>query len=290
VTQEAALAQRHERQLAAPGGVEDSGDQDGFAGVSSQPSETLHPADRDPEAGCYRHLDSADPDQNLNSVTRVQKVNSAAEDRVQNLNPATEIPEKQRDSAPVQNLNSVSVCSSSYIKTTTTTTTPAVNSAAAHPRELTGEEFHFPPQLSADEVVLAKRYLGRLSAGLRQDVLDEWQGRLGNAERSGQPIHNPIGYLAQLCNAVKTGAFQLTSLGLQVRRAREQTAARQRAEAHSEQRHLQALLATPPPAGPLIDRILAIRQQAHRRRGEGQSSEPPHPEDREHDPDEGSSP
>jgi hypothetical protein len=221
--------------------------------------------------------------QNLNSVSdiraqyeekqtddiQVQNLNSDSEEhRVQNLNSVSEnreeYQEKQSDSIRVQILNSVPVCSSSFFNKTTTTKTKtprSLNSAAIHRTDATDLELHFPTQLRVDERALARVYLGRIPTDRRQDVLDELQGRLGDGATGGPPIRNPIGYLVGLCNAADTDTFQLTSFGLQVRLARERTAERAQAEAAKDTHHRRELSAHPVPKGPLVDKLLAIRQQ-----------------------------
>jgi hypothetical protein len=171
----------------------------------------------------------------------------------------------------------VPVCSSRFFNKTTTTTTKtphSLNSAATHLTEASDLELHFPTQFRVDERALAQLYLDRLPTDRRQDVLDELQGRLGDSANGGPPIRNPIGYLVGLCNAADTDSFQLTSFGLQVRLARERTAERAQAEAAKDTHHRRNLSAHSPPKGPLVDKLLAIRQQAQNRRHSATSATP----------------
>jgi len=273
VIQETMRHPQHEQRLASLGGLEEHPDPKGADRFPDRQPQALDRSVEVPE-GVAQGQAGADRVQHLNSANGVQKSNSADENRVQHLNSDIETLEKQQDNTHVQNLNSVSVGSSSYKTktTTTTTTTPSVNPPAAHKPAPAWAEIHFPPQLSPNEIILAKTYLGRLPWGQRQDILDELQGRLGSAGHSGQPIRNPIGYLAQLCNAVRTEAFQLTSAGLHARQAREHAAQLANAEAKEERRYRQELLAEPPLASPLVNRIMAIRQQAQVRQRESRSS------------------
>jgi hypothetical protein len=157
-------------------------------------------------------------------------------------------------------------CSLNRVTTTTTKTPPSLSSAATHRTETTDLELHFPTQFRVDERALAQVYLGRLPADRRQDVLDELQGRLGDGANGGPPIRNPIGYLVGLCNAADTDTFQLTSFGLQARLARERTAEREKAESAKDNHHRRELSTHPVPKGPLVDKLLAIRQQVQDRR------------------------
>lgn len=134
----------------------------------------------------------------------------------------------------VQNSHSATCSSSNYINTTTTNT--------SNPRAR--EELHFPPRISANERKLAMMYLESIDENQRQDVLDEWHGRLLAANRGGTPIENPIGYLAGLCRRVKNSEFQIT-IGLRNRETREREKQRQEREklnAQAEQRKQEELL------------------------------------------------
>lgn len=128
--------------------------------------------------------------------------------------------------------------SSCYIKKTTTSTPrsdsdemTSVNAIVDATRSQI-----FPDALNPDERLLARMYIKNAPGPLRQDVLDELAGRLRTARKKGDPIANPIGYLAQLCKAATDGAFKLTSLGLQVQQARKQQAHLERMDDLSRER------------------------------------------------------
>lgn len=95
-------------------------------------------------------------------------------------------------------------------------------------------------------------YLNRVEQRQRQDVLDEWHGRLHSAERRGSPIDNPLGYFAGLCRGVGSGEFQIT-IGLKVRENRNRDAQRAREQKQrdeqEQQRRVTPLQVTPQPQG-----------------------------------------
>jgi len=185
-------------------------------------TEPEHPLDR--RVSSVQALQSGVPASRFFSVSahRLQKLKSESE------------PLHELKSAGPQNLKSVrSTSSCSLNKTTTTTTTPG---AASEKRESAEEPattaLIFPDSLNPDEHRLARMYLRQAPGPLRQDILDEFAGRLQAAEKQGAPIRNLVGYLAQLCKAAAGDTFKLTSPGLAVQQARKQ-------EAHLE--HMRAL-------------------------------------------------
>lgn len=141
-------------------------------------------------------------------VQKTHMDNNGENNRVQNMHLDANIA-----TPPMQNTHTV-VCSSNNINTTTT------NKQPSHACARSPEPLHFPPRISVNERNLAMMYLNSIDDSLRQDVLDEWHGRLNTANKRGNPIDNPIGYLAVLCQRAKTGEFQLT-IGLRIREARE---------------------------------------------------------------------
>ncbi len=154
------------------------------------------------------------------SSDRLQKLKSEAGDRLQNLKPARS-----------------SSCSSLQ-ETTTTTETGHKGEDGARSVE-TDESIGLlvlPEALRPDERLLARLYLKNAPASLRQDILDELAGRLRTAKTKGEPIGNPIGYLAQLCKAAAEGRFVLTSLGLQAQQARRRETHLKRVDEVSRER------------------------------------------------------
>jgi hypothetical protein len=140
---------------------------------------------------------------------RVQKkLNSAHQ--VQKLNSGIETKEKQQLGNRVQKLNSVS-CSSSDQKTTTT-------KDSRRDFEHRSRSLIWPSRLSPAECALVSGYLSKLDDALAQDVLDELQGRL--RDTNANPVRNPVAWLIASSKRAAQGEFQLTSLGLGVRRSR----------------------------------------------------------------------
>jgi len=123
--------------------------------------------------------------------------------------------QKMHSDSEMQKLHTVLHSSSNNINTITTCSSPSSENIART------DELYFPDDISANERDLAVMYLKPIPINQRQDVLDEWNGRLQSATNRNAPIDNPIGYLATLCRRAKSGEFQLT-IGLRVRDKREQ--------------------------------------------------------------------
>jgi hypothetical protein len=75
--------------------------------------------------------------------------------------------------------------------------------------------------LSENERVLADRYLERLPADRRQQVLDELEGRIRAEKKGAAPVISEVQFLAHLCRCVEKGTFQFV-LGLKVQEERDQ--------------------------------------------------------------------
>lgn len=167
--------------------------------------------------------------------------------RLQKLKPELDgVPLQNLKPEPLQNLKSER-SSSCYLNKTTTTTSNATDGeheTGETPTDST-RVLIIPDALKPDERLLARMYVKHAPAALRQNVLDELAGRLRASKSKGEPIGNPVGYLAQLCKAASAGAFKLTSLGLQVQQARKQDAHLKRVNELSRERaatHMQELL------------------------------------------------
>lgn len=167
--------------------------------------------------------------------------------RLQKLKPELDgVPLQNLKPGPLQNLKSER-SSSCYLNETTTTTSNAANGeheAGEAPADST-RALILPDALKPDERLLARMYVKHAPAALRQDVLDELAGRLRASKSKGEPIGNPVGYLAQLCKAANAGTFKLTSLGLQVQQVRKHDAHLKRVNELSRERaatHMQELL------------------------------------------------
>ena len=81
----------------------------------------------------------------------------------------------------------------------------------------------FPKEFNASEIKLAELYLKRIEPELQQAFLDETAAKIETKRKTSNPVRNPIGYLAWLCNAHMQGNTVLTSLGVRYaeKRARE---------------------------------------------------------------------
>lgn len=198
-------------------------------------------------------MTASDPNavQNLNRSHQVQNLNLVDHGRVQNLNSVGEVQGKQEDSGQVQNLNPA-LCSSS--EKNTTTAQPGEKNVQGH--------LVFPLQFSPEERHLADRHLSLVPEDIRQDVLDELQGRLLHRASSQKPVNNPLGYLMSLCQATQTGRFVLTSAGLQARQTRRQQRQHQKL---LDQHSAPPLPETPAKPCALARKLLDIRDRQRRR-------------------------
>lgn len=134
--------------------------------------------------------------------------------------------------------------SSKYINTTTTVTSKIEHEFSGEGSE-GEEELIFPAQLPENQRELARRYLARVPANERQDVLDELEGRLQAVRLGAKPLYDAMRYLHGLCQAVTRNEFEV-NLGVAVREARE----RKRDEAARRQLEIAERKAEPRAATP----------------------------------------
>jgi hypothetical protein len=136
----------------------------------------------------------------------VQKINPVQNDRVHSVN-------------PVKNDYDCS-CSSSYINIkTTTTNTEKIEKNFSEKIPLV-----FPVGLNAKEINLAKSNMAGIEPSLQQAILDEMAAKIQTQCKTSNPVRNPIGYLAWMCNAHRAGTAVLTSLGIRYAEKRENQA------------------------------------------------------------------
>ena len=79
----------------------------------------------------------------------------------------------------------------------------------------------FPNEFNASEIKLAELYLKRVETELQQAFLDETAAKIETKRKTSNPVRNPIGYLAWLCNAHTQGLTALTSLSIRYAEKRE---------------------------------------------------------------------
>lgn len=163
-------------------------------------------------------------------------------DRVQKLNANTEIHENHDVDDTVQKLNSekdASCSSSSFIKTTTTNTRAHAHARESSETELSplAADLRWPPQLTANELELARLYLRRAPVDRQQELLFELQGRLHAATGGNhRPIPNRIGYLHGMIDRCLDGTFAFSSYGLNARQYWETQDRLRQAEAAQDAR------------------------------------------------------
>ncbi|MES9927669.1 MAG: STY4528 family pathogenicity island replication protein [Candidatus Thiodiazotropha sp. 6PDIVS] len=171
--------------------------------------------------------------------------------------------QKMHSDTDKQKLHTVLHSSSNNINTITTCSSTSSENIART------DELYFPDDISANERDLALMYLKPIPINQRQDVLDEWNGRLLSATNRNAPIDNPIGYLATLCRRAKSDEFQLT-IGLRVRDKREQRhkqaeAEKRRSEIEQQrQQEIAASVVEKPEQrlSPIEKRLRQIQEQA----------------------------
>ena len=234
---------------------------------------------------------------NLGSESQNQKLNLELKTQVQKLNPSTENKPKQIDNLQAQKLNPVAKsqvqklnpvvqsCCCINQKTTTLLTTsaekstqgtienpppPAFSPGRVSVSTAAEDVLHLPPQLTANDQVLAQLYLEPIPQPQRQNVLDELQGRIQQAAQNGKPIRNPVGYLVQLCHAAQQHHFQFTDVGLQVQKTRQ---SQQEMKERSSTKPKPMTVQQPKPpslpksanANPLVKRLLEIQRYVQTR-------------------------
>ena len=205
--------------------------------------------------------------QDSTHVQNLHSVQTENNDHVQNSHmdnqPLNSQVQKMHSDSDKQILHTVLHSSSNNINTITTcSSTPSENISP-------DSELYFPDGISANERDLALMYLKPIPLDQRQDVLDEWNGRLQSATNRNAPIDNPIGYLATLCRRAKSGEFQLT-IGLRIRDKREQRhkqaeAEKRRSELEQQrQQEIAASVVEKPEQrmSPIEKRLRQIQQQA----------------------------
>ena len=200
-------------------------------------------------------------------TTQVQKMHTVENDantRVHKVHPDENIalPLGQNMHTDIYSSNNINI---------TTTTNKHPPRARVNPPESLPKPLHFPPQISANEENLAMMYLDSIDDSQRQDVLDEWHGRLKKGNKHGGPIDNPIGYLAVLCQRAKSGEFHLT-IGLRIREAREREHNHKRKmeelEKHHEEKALEMLQKhAGDSASQITKQLEAIRSRHEKNRG-----------------------
>jgi len=163
---------------------------------------------------------------NLAKNSQVQKLNEATKHQVQFLNVVNkknEINKNQQDSIRVQKLNVAPICSSrcsssSLNKKTSTTCVTDIPELAENEIQ---ENLIYPKVFNANENKLAKMYLQKIEAESRQNFLDETAAQIKQHSKTSNPIRNPIGFLAWLCNEHGKGNTYLTSAYLKWQEQRE---------------------------------------------------------------------
>ena len=172
---------------------------------------------------------------NLNQVksSHVQKLNVDTKHQVQLLNvaePKIESDKNQQHNIQVQNLNVEPICSSrcsssSLIKKEYKTSTTNSVGISKIEEQRVKENLIYPPEFNANENKLANMYLQKIDLDLQQIYLDETAAIIKQRSKTNNPIRNPIGYLAWLCNEQSQGNTYLTSAYIkhQEQREREET-------------------------------------------------------------------
>lgn len=178
------------------------------------------------------HIFNLNQDEN----SHVQKLNVDAKHQVQFLNvaePKIESDKNQQHNIQVQNLNVEPICSSrcsssSLIKkenNTSTTNSVGISKFVEHSVK---ENLIYPQEFNANENKLAAMYLQKIDLDLQQTYLDETAAIIKQRSKTNNPIRNPIGYLAWLCNEQSQGNTYLTSAYIKHQEQRERKETREK--------------------------------------------------------------
>ncbi len=171
------------------------------------------------------HIFNLNQDRN----SHVQKLNVDAKYQVQFLNVAElkiESDKNQQHNIQVQNLNVDPICSSrcsssSLIKKENNTSTTNSVGISKIEEQRVKENLIYPQEFNANENKLADMYLQKIDLDLQQTYLDETAAIIKQRSKTNNPIRNPIGYLAWLCNEQNQGNTYLTSAYIKHQEQRE---------------------------------------------------------------------
>lgn len=166
---------------------------------------------------------------NQGQSSHVQKLNVDAKHQVQYLNVAgqkNENDKNQQHNVHVQNLNVEPICSSrcsssSLIKKENNTSTTNSVGISKLDEQRIKDNLIYPQEFNANENKLAALYLQKIDLDLQQIYLDETAAIIKQRSKTNNPIRNPIGYLAWLCNEQSQGNTYLTSAYIKHQEQRE---------------------------------------------------------------------
>jgi hypothetical protein len=196
-------------------------------------------ATKTPKTNYANHVYNLNRDEN----SQVYKLNVDTKHHVHFLNvdeEKNEIDENQTDSNHVQILNVDTICSSSSLNKKTPTTNS--EGISKHPEKKVKPELIYPKSFNANENKLAKMYLKKIEPALQQSFLDEAAAQIKQHSKTNNPIRNPIGYLAWLCNEHGKGNTYLTSASLKHQEQRERAASREQKIKQQQQELTQTAL------------------------------------------------
>ena len=173
---------------------------------------------------------------NQGQSSHVQKLNVDAKHQVQFLNvaePKIESDKNQQHNIQVQNLNVEPICSSrcsssSLIKKENNTSTTNSVGISKRVKHRVKENLIYPQSFNANENKLAALYLQKIDLDLQQIYLDETAAIIKQRSKTNNPIRNPIGYLAWLCNEQSQGNTYLTSAYIKHQEQRERKETREK--------------------------------------------------------------
>ncbi len=173
---------------------------------------------------------------NQGQSSHVQKLNVDAKHRVQFLNvaePKIESDKNQQHNIQVQNINVEPICSSrcsssSLIKKENNTSTTNSVGISKRVKHRVKEHLIYPQAFNANENKLAALYLQKIDLDLQQIYLDETAAIIKQRSKTNNPIRNPIGYLAWLCNEQSQGNTYLTSAYIKHQEQRERKETREK--------------------------------------------------------------
>ena len=198
---------------------------------------------------------------NLGENSQVQKLNMATKHQVQFLNVVgqkTESIENQQHSIHVQKLNVAPLCSSRCSSSSLNNKTPPTDISKYEKKEIQ-ENLIYPKVFNANENKLANMYLKKIEIDVQQNFLDETAAQIKQRSKTNNPIRNPIGFLAWLCNEHEKGNTYLTSAYLKYQEQRARKEARERNIKQQQREITQAAL-----NGERIDAVMEERAKRNK--------------------------
>ena len=150
------------------------------------------------------------------------------------------------------------LCSSRCSSSSLNNKTPPTDISKYEKKEIQ-ENLIYPKVFNANENKLANMYLKKIEIDVQQNFLDETAAQIKQRSKTNNPIRNPIGFLAWLCNEHEKGNTYLTSAYLKYQEQRARKEARERNIKQQQREITQAAL-----NGERIDAVMEERAKRNK--------------------------